>query len=226
MSEEAQELILTDVTQPEVPDETEADPRQDFALPGSEYTFSQVQRMAVAYVASGQFKDLRAGGAKAAVATCVSKILIGLEHNILPSQALAGVYFVNGRHAFEAQTLASILGKAGYSFVPVKMSEEACTIEVRGPDGEVVGVPYTYTMAKAKQANLTGKGPWKTSPENMLFARALTNAIRFNLAGKFGGTLYLKEELEDVVPEPPAVTDVNELLEPPTDHEVDQLEYA
>jgi hypothetical protein len=60
------------------------------------------------------------------------------------------------------------------------------------PDFEFVA---EWNMAKAKAANLTGKGVWKSYPGAMLRSRAITEVARMGAPDALYGVIYTAEEL-------------------------------
>lgn len=163
--------------------------KQDFEL-SNQLTFDQVQRLAGMFAASGYFKDVT-DVAKAGV-----KILAGAELGISPMAAMNGIYMVNGRPSLSAQLMASCLIANGFKYKIVAHSAKVCTIEF-WRSGELLGVS-TFTIEQAVEAKLADKDVWKNYPENMLFARAMSNGARWFCPDAFrGGQYYTPEEMSN-----------------------------
>lgn len=64
-------------------------------------------------------------------------------------------------------------------------------------DGKITESSETFSMADAKKADLTGKNPWKASPDRMLLHRARTYALR-NLFPDIMMGLAVYEEQDDI----------------------------
>jgi hypothetical protein len=84
---------------------------------------------------------------------------------------------------------------------------------VRADDPEFV-FRSEWTIARAQQAGLTGKGTWKQYPAAMLKARAITEAARDACPEALAGVAYTPEELGDEShsswPEPTPLTVVRD----------------
>ncbi len=53
----------------------------------------------------------------------------------------------------------------------------------------------TWTMKRAEQAGLAGKGPWRQYPQAMLTARAISEVVRTAASDVLLGAAYTPEEL-------------------------------
>ena len=158
-----------------------------------------LKRVATMMQLSGYFQD--AGDvAKAGV-----KILAGLEYGIGPFAAMQGIHIIKGRPALSANLMAAAVKRhPRYGYRVREHSAEVCKIEFF-EDGESLGVE-SFTMAEAKAAGLhqerdkqknqwRDKHNWKTYPKNMLFARCLSNGVRFHCPDVFDCSTYIPEEL-------------------------------
>src|SRR4051794_1239028 len=86
-------------------------------------------RIAQALAGSGLFKD--ATSAEQAFA----KMLVGLDLGMTPTQALMGVYMVEGKPQISSTVLAGFVRKSpGYDSLVTKLDDHECSIEfVRVP---------------------------------------------------------------------------------------------
>lgn len=146
---------------------------------------------------SGMFPDLAKDAAKAMV-----KIAAGQEIGVPPFQAMTGINIIQGKAAMGANLMASKLkGSSKYDY-RAKASSDSCTITISQKEGgKFVEIgSYTFTMKDAQAAGLSGKDNWKKYPANMLFARAISNAVRLYAPDVFNGVLvYDPDELEGAV---------------------------
>jgi hypothetical protein len=146
------------------------------------------------FVKSGMFKDT------ASVAAAFVKIQAGAEMGIPPFQAMGGIHIISGKPVVGANMLASLLDQHPQYDYHVEWSdnEDACTVTI-SKDRRERG-SSTFSLDDAKRAGLTG-GNWTKYPRNMLFARAISNAIRMYAPGVTGGTpVYTEGEIEEIEP--------------------------
>lgn len=141
-----------------------------------------MERLANNLAGSGLFKD--ATQARAAFA----KILFGRDMGLSASAAMTGLHIVEGKPELSANLQAQLVntyrGQDGerYRYRVREHSNEACAVEFLtrepGGDWEPLGTAR-YEMADAERAGLTGRGPWKKHPRNMLWARAMSDGVNF-----------------------------------------------
>lgn len=167
----------------------------DVPLDLTHLTVNQLRFMGQAMADSGMFPDIQKDSAKAMV-----KIMAGQEIGITPFQAVTGINIIQGKAAMGSNLMASKLkGSDKYDYRTTELSSEKCTVVVRQRDDhgryEDIGT-YTFSMEDAKRQGLAGKDNWRKFPQNMLFARAISNAIRIYAPDVFNGTLvYEPDEL-------------------------------
>lgn len=161
---------------------------------------------------SGMFPDARSA-AQAAV-----KIAIGMELGFSPAAAMQGVHIIEGRPALSATLQASVLKATGrYDYRVIEHDDRHCIIAFyrlcRGGayhvvvDGEAITahpdplwefINYSqFDMDDARRANLLKPNSnWDKWPRNMVFARALTNGIKWYAPDAMGGApVYTPDEL-------------------------------
>lgn len=152
--------------------------------------------VAARFQQSGLFPDLRSE------AQAYVKILAGQELGIGPMAAVAGLNVIKGRVTFSANLLASLVkGHPVYDYRVAEHTAEACRIAFL-QNGEEIGVSE-FTVADAKRAGLGGQN-WQKYPKAMMFARALTQGVRWYCPDVTSGTpAYVPEEIgeEEVVAE-------------------------
>lgn len=158
----------------------------------------QVQTIAQHFVKSGFFKDARD------MSQAVVRIMAGAEMGFGPFASMQGVYIIEGKPTIAAGLMASAVKRSGrYNYRVREHTDTACAIEFfEGKEG--VGVSR-FTLENAQAAGLTGKGPWKSYPRNMLFARAMSNGVKWFCPDIFAGPVYTPEELGQEVDEDGAI---------------------
>jgi hypothetical protein len=150
-----------------------------------------LRALARIFAASGMFGP---ANQDQTLAKCAIQLMAGMEAGFTPFASITGIYVVNGKPGFSAQLLAqSIKRHPRYDYRVREKTAEKCTIAFM-EDGQEIGIE-TFTTDMARRAGLTG-GPWKSYPEAMLFARALTAGMRTHCPDALGGhTPYTPEEL-------------------------------
>jgi hypothetical protein len=152
----------------------------------------RLYRLAEGLAASGVFKD--AQQAKEAFA----KLVIGRDLGLSPAQSMQGLYFVKGAIQIAYPMLGSFVRQhPDYDYSVEDHTAETCTI-VFYRHGEEEG-RSAYTLAEAKTAGLVKDGSgWKTAPRNMLFARAMSNGVKWYAPDVLGGLpVYVEGEFVD-----------------------------
>lgn len=125
----------------------------------------------------------------------LAAILMGQEMGFSPMASLRVIAVINGVPTLQASGMKAKAIKAGGQFKTVEWTDEVCCIKATRPgwaESEVV----TYTIEDAKLQGLTGKDNWKRMPKQMLYARAVTMAIR-NLFADVVEGVYGTEEMLD-----------------------------
>ena len=155
--------------------------------------------------ASGYFNDTR-DAAQAAV-----KVLAGQELGLGPIASMTGIYIVKGRVTMSANLMAGQIKRSGrYNYRVTTMTNDAVVVEFY-EGGQSIGVS-SYTADDAKAAGLWGSSdPWKKSPRNMLFARAMSNGAKWFTPDIFAGPVYTPDEMESEGPMLPPAPPVNVL---------------
>lgn len=169
---------------------------------------------------SGYFTDVKDA------AQAVVKVLCGRELGIGDIAAMTGIYIVKGRVTMSANLMASLIKRSGkYNYRVTRMENDGVTIVFYEGKDEIGTSSFTADDAKA--AGLwNSSDPWKKTPRNMLFARAMSNGAKWFCPDIFSGPVYTPDELGDssvidVTPEParftpPSNVDVRtgEIVEP------------
>lgn len=125
-------------------------------------------------------------------------VLFALEYadalGVSPIHAITSIHVIEGRPSASADLIGSLVRRAGHKLRVTGDDTKARAVIIRAddPDFEYVA---EWDMAKAKAANLTGKGVWKSYPGAMLRARAITEVARMGASDALYGVVYTPEEL-------------------------------
>lgn len=153
-----------------------------------------IQRTGKLLAASGYFDGK--GESTQAIAMMATKILAGREIGIGPFAAVNGIHIISGKPSIGANLLASaVKGSGRYDYRVREMTEKVCRIEFfqkAGDKWESLGVSE-FTKEEAVKAGTKNMDKF---PKNMLFARAMSNGVRFYVPDVFNGNaVYVPEEL-------------------------------
>lgn len=165
---------------------TDLVPYQDKVLS----SYDDVEKAARAMAGSGFFQDTRQAS------QAIVKILAAREIGLGPFAGMTGVNIIQGRPAFGANLMAACVKKSGrYTYRVTEMTDKACTIEfLERLDGRWASCGVsTFTLEDAKKAGTKNLDKF---PRNMLFARAMSNGVRWYCPDVMNGSVvYTPEEL-------------------------------
>lgn len=134
---------------------------------------------------SGFFADSRDA------AQAVTKILAGQELGIGPIAAMTGINIIKGRVAISANLMAAQVKRGGrYNYRVLRLDDKACEL-VFFEGSQEIG-RSVFTTEDAKRA---GTQNMDRFPRNMLFARAMSNGVKWFTPDIFTGPVYTPEEL-------------------------------
>lgn len=153
-----------------------------------------IQRTGKMLAASGYFDGK--GDSVQSIAMMATKILAGREIGIGPFAAVNGIHIISGKPSIGANLLASaVKGSGRYDYRVREMTDKVCRIEFfqrEGEKWESLGISE-FTADEAKKAQTKNMDKF---PKNMLFARAMSNGVRFYTPDVFNGNaVYVPEEL-------------------------------
>lgn len=145
---------------------------------------TDIVTMAETFAKSGLFKDT-ADMAKAFV-----KIQAGQEIGIAPFQAMSGIHIIQGKPTIGAGIMASKLkGSGKYDYKVLQQDEKACILEFfKGK--ESLG-QSKFTIEDATKAGTQNIAKYA---RNMLFARAISNGVKWYCPDIFNGPVYTPED--------------------------------
>jgi hypothetical protein len=170
------------------------------------HSMDDAMKAAQAMAASGFFQDARQA------AQAVVKILAGQELGVGPFTAMTGVYIIQGRPALSANLMAAAVKRSGrYNFRVAELTDARCEI-IFFEGGQECG-RSSFTAEEARKAGTKNMDKY---PRNMLYARAISNGVRWFCPDVLGGSpVYTPEELGASVNEDGQVIDVQpEPVEP------------
>ncbi|MEJ2905043.1 hypothetical protein WAE58_21540 [Pedobacter panaciterrae] len=150
--------------------------------------FQDIMIMAKTFAESGMFTDAKAMG------QAFVKIQAGQEIGIPPFAAMSGIHIIQGKPTIGAGLIAStVKGSGKYDYKVLEMSEKVCRIEFyQGKDK--IGLSE-FTIEDAKKALTKNIDKF---PKNMLFARAISNGVKWYCPDVFAGPVYTPEEMEGI----------------------------
>ena len=139
-----------------------------------------------AFAESGMFPDIKSA------AQAIVKIQAGQEIGIPPFAAMSGIHIIQGKPTIGAGVMAScVKGSGKYDYRVVESTEQVCSIDFfQGK--EKIG-NSTFTIADAKKAGTKNLDKF---PKNMLFARAMSNGVKWFTPDVFAGPVYTPEEFD------------------------------
>jgi len=163
------------------------------------HSMDDAMKAAQAMAASGFFQDARQA------AQAVVKILAGQELGVGPFTSMTGVYIIQGRPALSANIMAAAVKRSGrYNFRVIELTDTRCEIAFF-ENGQECG-RSTFTADEARKAGTKNMDKY---PRNMLYARAISNGVRWFCPDVLGGSpVYTPEELGASVNEDGQVIDV------------------
>ncbi len=160
---------------------------------------TDVLSISKAFMESGMFPDIKTAS------QAMVKIQAGQELGIKPFASMNGIHIIQGKATIGAGLIASsIKGSGKYDYRIKEQSDKACEIEFfQGK--ESLGTSR-FTIEDAKKAGTKNIDKF---PANMLFARAISNGVKWYTPDVFQGPVYVPEEMEQLTVEGQA-----EVIEP------------
>lgn len=148
---------------------------------------TEIMTMGKAFVESGMFPDVKSA------AMAVVKIQAGQEIGIAPFAAMTGIHIIQGRPTVGAGLIASKVKSSGkYDYKVVEMSDKKCSLDFY-QGKEMIG-NSTFTIEDARKAQTKNIDKF---PKNMLFARAVSNGVKWFTPDVFNSPVYTPEEMDD-----------------------------
>lgn len=152
-------------------------------------TPTEIMSIGKAFAESGMFPDIKSA------AQAIVKIQAGSEIGIPPFASMSGIHIIQGKPTIGAGVMAAMVkGSNKYDYRVIESSEAVCSIDFfQGK--EKIG-NSTFTIADAKKAGTKNLDKF---PKNMLFARAMSNGVKWYTPDVFAGPVYVPEEMEQPI---------------------------
>lgn len=149
-------------------------------------SYDEVERVAKAMAASGFFEDA------ASISKAIVKIMAGAELGFGPFASMQGVNIIKGKPSYNANMMASaVKSSPRYDYRIVELTDTRCSL-VFFEDGKEAGKSI-FTAQDAQKAGVSNMSKY---PRNMLFARAMSNGVRWYCPDVTNGNaIYTPEEL-------------------------------
>jgi hypothetical protein len=149
---------------------------------------NDIMIMAKTFAESGMFTDAKQMG------QAFVKIQAGQEIGIPPFAAMSGIHIIQGKPTIGAGLIAStVKGSGKYDYKVVKLDDTICSLDFY--QGATNIGNSTFTIQDAKKALTKNIDKF---PKNMLFARAISNGVKWFCPDVFSGPVYTPEEMESV----------------------------
>ena len=129
------------------------------------------------------------------MAQAVVKVLAGRELGFGPIASMTGIHIVQGRPTLGADLLAKAVKRSGrYNYRVVELSDTRCELAFFERDGDK-WVPIGTSPFTVEDARRAGTKNIDKFPRNMLFARAMSNGVKWFCPDAIGLTVYDPSEL-------------------------------
>ena len=160
-------------------------------------SISELMTIGKAMSASGYFSDAKDAN------QAIVKILAGREMGFGPFAAMSDIHIIQGKPVVGANLMAAaVKSHPRYDYRVTINTDVEVSIEFY-QEGKSIGVS-NFTMDDAKAAKLQTKDNWQKFPRNMLFARAISNGVRWYCPDVFSGAaVYTPDEFDVVEVEQP-----------------------
>lgn len=149
-------------------------------------TMDDLERLGRAMVASKYFEDADS------ISKAIVKILAGKEMGFGPIASMNGIHVIKGKPSIGANLMAAkVKAHPRYDYRVKHLDDAACVIAFF-ENGEQIGAS-SFTVQDAQKAGTQNMGKF---PRNMLFARAMSNGVKWYCPDVFlSGPVYTPDEL-------------------------------
>lgn len=159
---------------------------------------SEIMTIGKAFQESGMFPDVKSA------AMAIVKIQAGQELGIAPFAAMTGIHIILGKPTVGATLMAGKVKSSGkYDYKVKEMTDEICSLDFY-QGKELIG-NSSFTLADAKRAGTKNIDKF---PKNMLFARAISNGVKWFTPDVFNSTVYTPEDFQDIKTEDAVHTEI------------------
>jgi hypothetical protein len=164
--------------------------------------------IAETFFQSGMFVDIKSSS------QAMVKIMAGQEFGIPPFAAMSGIHLIQGKPTIGAGLMAQRVKKSGkYTYNVLQLTDAICELEFIQLPKTVLGTS-TFTIEDAKKA---GTKNIDRFPKNMLFARAISNGVRWFTPDIYESVVYVPEEMQEIAQLEQPIQDAEVI--PPLDEE-------
>lgn len=151
-------------------------------------SLTEIMSIGKAFAESGMFVDIKTA------AQAIVKIQAGAEIGLPPFASMSGIHIIAGKPTIGAGLIASsIKGSGKYDYRVTEQTEKICSIDFY-QGKEKIGTS-AFTIEDAKKAGTKNIDKF---PKNMLFARAISNGVKWFCPDVFAGPVYTPEEMENI----------------------------
>jgi hypothetical protein len=105
---------------------------------------------------------------------------------------MSGIHIIQGKPTLGGVIASAVKGSGKYDYKVKEMSEKICSIDFF-QGSENIG-NSTFTIEEAKKAGTKNIDKF---PKNMLFARAISNGVKWFCPDVFAGPVYVPEEMPE-----------------------------
>ena len=149
-------------------------------------TLAETKELATIFHQSGLFTDIKQS------AQAMVKIIAGRELGFGPLASMNGIYIMQGKITLSANLMGAMVKRSQrYDYKVTQLDDSVCAIDFY-QDGQVAG-QSVFTIQDARRAGTKNLDKF---PRNMLFARAMSNGVRWYCPDVLGGSpVYTPEEL-------------------------------
>jgi len=170
------------------------------------FSLSELEKIGETMCKSGLFSDLKASS------QAVVKILAGREMGFEPFTSINGVHIIQGKPVISANLMASALKRTNkYNYTVTKHDDNEVSIDFfEYREGKYIKIgASSFNMGEAQKAGLSSRDNWRKYPRNMLFARAMSNGIKWYCPDVLNGnTVYTPDELGATEDEDGGIIDI------------------
>lgn len=152
-------------------------------------TVEDLSRISKMLASSGYFTDAKDA------AQCGVKVLAGAEMGFGAFSSMTGIHLIKGKPSVGAGLMASAVKRhPKYNYRVLEHTEQACRIAFYEKwDGKYESVgESSFTLADAKKAGTQNLDKYA---RNMLFARAMSNGVKWYCPDVFDTPVYTPEEM-------------------------------
>ena len=175
---------------------------------------NEVMSIGKAFAESGMFADTKSA------AQAIVKIQAGQEIGIPPFAAMTGIHIIQGKPTIGAGLIASrVKGSGKYDYIVITNDNNSCSIDFYQGVNKIGN--STFTIEDAKKAGTKNLDKF---PKNMLFARAISNGVKWFCPDVFSGPVYVPQEMGLEVTESEEVIELPEFFKTQDEKEMEALE--